>query len=88
MRTRVVLSDELVAEIDALVGSRKRSQFIEQAVRERLQRERLLKALEQAAGVLSAEDYPEWTTSEAVERWVRTLREEGNGGSHNDSSRG
>ena len=41
---------------------------------ENLRRDRLLAALNDTAGVLSAEEYPEWATSEKVARWVREIR--------------
>ncbi|MBI2918093.1 MAG: hypothetical protein HYY01_08870 [Chloroflexi bacterium] len=76
MRTHLVLSEELVREIDALVGKRQRSRFVEEAARDKLKRERLLKALRETAGILSAEDHPEWATREDVYAWVRKLREQ------------
>lgn len=76
MRTHLILSEELLAEIDALVGKRRRSRYVEEAVKERLRRDTLTKALEETAGCLSAEDHPEWATSEGVEAWVRKLREQ------------
>lgn len=75
MRTHVVLPDDLVAGIDKLVGKRKRSRFVEEAVRYKLERERLGKALKEGAGILRAEDHPEWSTSEKVSEWVRKSRE-------------
>lgn len=75
MRTHVILPDELVEGVDDLVGSRKRSRFVEEAVREKLERERLGRALKRAAGIIRVEDHPEWTTSEQVSEWVRKSRE-------------
>lgn len=37
-RTRIIISDELLEEIDRLVGPRGRSRFLEAAARERLDR--------------------------------------------------
>lgn len=74
MRAHLVLSEEVVKEIDELVGKRKRSWFIEEAVREKLRRERQSAALAATAGVLSAEDYPEWATPENVAAWVHKMR--------------
>ena len=44
-RTHVVLSEELVGDIDTLVGSRQRSNFLTQAAQKELMRIRQLKAL-------------------------------------------
>lgn len=74
------LPEELIEEIDRLAGRRKRSQFIEAAVREKLERERLGVALERAAGVVAAENYPQWDTPEKISTWVRKLREEDEAG--------
>ncbi|MDO8749862.1 MAG: ribbon-helix-helix domain-containing protein [Dehalococcoidia bacterium] len=75
MRTHLILPEEMVKEVDALVGKRKRSQFVGEAVREKLRRENLLAALAATAGILSAEDYPEWATSEEVAAWVHDMRQ-------------
>ena len=74
MRTHVILPEELVKAVDAHAGKGKRSQFFEEAVREKLRKEVLLAALKETAGILSAEDHPEWGTSEQVAAWVRESR--------------
>lgn len=76
VRTHLLLSEELLAEIDALVGKRRRSRFVEEAARDKLKREKLLKALRETAGIISADDYPEWATTEDVAAWVRRLRQQ------------
>ena len=73
-RTHVVLSDQLVKDIDALVGSRQRSSFLTQAAEEKLMRLRQLKALEAAAGSWKDKDHPELKQGSA--KWVRKLRQE------------
>ena len=74
MRTHVILPEDLIRDIDALVAKGKRSRFIEEAVREKLRTDALLSALEETAGVLSAEDHPEWATRSRVASWVRKSR--------------
>ena len=74
MRTHVILPEDLVKSVDALAGKGKRSRFIEEAVREKLRIDTLRAALEATAGILSAEDHPEWGTSEQVAAWVRESR--------------
>jgi metal-responsive CopG/Arc/MetJ family transcriptional regulator len=72
MRAHVVLDDELVDEVDALAGRRRRSAFIEDAVREKLQRERQRAAIEAAAGSLS--NYrAEWSGQDST-AWVKRSR--------------
>lgn len=74
VRTHVVLPKELVDAIDRLVGHRRRSSFLAEAVEEKLDRERLGKALTATSGFLAAEFHPEWETPEIVSAWVRELR--------------
>ena len=76
MRTHVILPEDLVKAIDKEAGKGKRSRFIEEAVREKLRKDTLISALKATAGVLSAEDYPEWDTPEHVASWVRKLRKQ------------
>ena len=76
MRAHVVMPQELIEEIDALVGSRKRSRFVVEAVEDRLRRERLKAALAEMAGSLAEVDIPGWETPEATSEWVRSLRRE------------
>lgn len=72
MRTNVVLSDDLVAEIDKLAGVRKRSKFLEEAARERVEREKLHAAFEKARGILK--DDPRFSTRAKVRKYIRNFR--------------
>jgi hypothetical protein len=65
---------KLIAEIDAQVGSRNRNQFIQEAVEEKLRRQRLKASLAEMAGSLADVDIPGWEASEAAAEWVRALR--------------
>lgn len=76
MRTHVILPDEMVDEIDELVGKRKRSQFVKDAVAERLRREQRLKAFDDVVGSLKDSHIPEWDTPESSAAWVREQRRE------------
>ncbi len=73
-RAHVVLPEELIKEVDEIAGKRKRSQFVEAAIREKLRRDRLGRTLQNSAGILKLEDYPEWQTPEGVSAWVRASR--------------
>jgi metal-responsive CopG/Arc/MetJ family transcriptional regulator len=73
-RTHVVVSEELVEEIDRLSGKRKRSWFITQAVIKEIQRLNFLNAVKETAGAWDDKDHPEF--KKGVESWVRNLREE------------
>ncbi|MBZ5623087.1 MAG: hypothetical protein LAQ69_30845 [Acidobacteriia bacterium] len=73
-RTHVVLSDQLVKDIDTLVGTRQRSSFITQATERELMRLRQIEALKAAAGAWKDEDHPE--LKQGSVKWVRKLRQE------------
>jgi Arc/MetJ family transcription regulator len=70
MRAHIVVSEELLTEVDQVAGKRKRSHFVEEAIREKLSRAKRSAALQQSAGVLAAADYPEWEAPEQVSAWV------------------
>lgn len=74
MRTHLVLPDDLVKDIDALVGKRKRSEFIAEAAQEKLKVERQLRAIREGAGSIDLSKHPEWATREKVIEWVRAQR--------------
>lgn len=76
-RTHVVLSEQLVKDIDAFVGSRQRSVFLTRAAERELMRLRQLKALDEVAGAWKTEDHPELRQGAA--KWVKKLRQESEG---------
>ncbi|MGE0539885.1 MAG: CopG family ribbon-helix-helix protein [Dehalococcoidia bacterium] len=76
VRAHVVIPRELLEEIDSRVGQRRRSDFVTEALREKLMRERQREALRVSAGVLDLADYPQWETPEKVSAWVREQREQ------------
>lgn len=74
VRTHVVLPEELVQEIDALVGRRGRSRYVTQALEERLSRERRSAAARAFVGSIKEGEVPEWDTAESAAKWVHDLR--------------
>jgi metal-responsive CopG/Arc/MetJ family transcriptional regulator len=74
VRTTVVLSRDLVAAIDRIAGARRRSEYVEEAVADRVRRDQQLQALREAAGVLNPADYPDWETPEKTSAWVHRRR--------------
>lgn len=78
VRTHIVVPADLIDEVDRVAGKRKRSRFVEEAIREKLARAALDRALAATAGVLSRDDYPEWDTPEKTLEWVRAGRHEDN----------
>ena len=75
MRAHIVVPEELIEEIDRIAGKRKRSRFVEEAIREKLAREAMGRALEKSAGILNPADYPHWETPEKTDAWIRASRQ-------------
>jgi len=73
-RVHIVIPKELTDEIDSLVSERSRSAFICNAVREKLVREKQIKALERLKNRPFKGGPKEWATDSAG--WVRRLRTE------------
>jgi Arc/MetJ-type ribon-helix-helix transcriptional regulator len=80
-RAHISLPDELLRQIDRLAGRRRRSRFVEDAVREKLTREEQAVALAASAGILRTEEYPQWSAPGGASDWVARLREEDDAGS-------
>lgn len=72
-RTHVVLSEQLVKDIDTVVGSRQRSSFLTQAAERELMRLRQLKALDEVVP-WKDKDHPELKGGAA--KWVSKLRQQ------------
>jgi hypothetical protein len=69
-----VLPDDLLADVDDLVGPRGRSAFLTEVIREAVNRRRLLELLSSPDPILTDENYPEFRDGAGA--WVRNLREE------------
>ena len=73
-RTHIVISEQLVAQIDTLVGKRSRSAFLTQAAEKELMRLRQIEALKSAAGAWKDKDHPE--LKQGAAKWVKKLRQD------------
>jgi hypothetical protein len=73
-RAHIVIADDVLDEVDRVAGKRRRSEYIETAIREKLARERQSAALRATRGALDPRDYPAWSPPEAVSEWVRASR--------------
>jgi len=71
-RTHIVISEQLAAQIDIIVGRRGRSKFLAQAAEKELMRLGQVKAMEAAAGSWKDKDHPELKHGAA--KWVDKLR--------------
>jgi hypothetical protein len=73
-RAHVVLPEDLVEEIDRVVGARKRSAFLADLARRELKRRRLMEILARPDPIWKDDDHPE--LADGAESWVRRLRAE------------
>jgi metal-responsive CopG/Arc/MetJ family transcriptional regulator len=75
-RTHVILPEELIKQIDALVGKRGRSAFLTEIAQQEIKRRKLMQVLDKLASRsgYSEQDYPEWKDGSA--EWVRKMRQE------------
>ena len=71
-RTHVVLSEDLVREIDKIAGSRGRSAFLADLAQREIKRLQLLQFFKRKEPVLKDEDHPELKDGAAA--WVRKTR--------------
>ena len=76
-RAHVLLPEDLLREIDALVGPRGRSSFLVETAREEVRRQKLLHFLDNKHSAWKAKDHPELAGGAAP--WVRKLRTESEG---------
>jgi len=75
-RTHVILPEALLAEIDALVGARKRSAFLAEVAARELRRRRLLAILDRDIPAWNPADHGDIDKSGGAAGWVRKLRRE------------
>ena len=73
-RAHVLLPQDLVKEIDSIVGPRGRSAFLVETAREAVRRRKLLQFLESDTPAWKDEYHPELARGAAP--WVRDLRQE------------
>ena len=72
VKTQVIFPEELLQEVDRVVKKRERSDFVIEAVEEKLRRIRLQKLLNKVAGVWK--DRADMKTNADVNRFLRSLR--------------
>jgi hypothetical protein len=77
-RAHVLLPEDLLREIDALVGPRGRSSFLVATARNEVRRQKLLQFLESGAPACADSDKTHPELAEGAEAWVRKLRTESN----------
>jgi hypothetical protein len=73
-RAHILLPDDLLRDIDALVGPRGRSAFLVETARNEVRRHRLLQFLKSKDPAWKDQDHPELASGSG--NWVRKLRAE------------
>lgn len=71
-RAHVLLPEDLLREIDSLVGPRGRSSFLVETARQEVRRQKLLHFLESKKPVWKDKDHPE--LADDASAWVQRLR--------------
>ena len=74
-KAHLVIPREILEEVDQIAGKRKRSLFITEATREKLQRERFLRTLEETQGAWSDKNHPDLNTLKDMEQFVSDKRQ-------------
>jgi Arc/MetJ-type ribon-helix-helix transcriptional regulator len=83
----VVLPTHLVRQIAERVGQRQRSEFIQEAIEEKLNRLRRVEAFKRVVGSIADGEIPEWETRESTSAWLHDLCEEVNNREPTEESR-
>ena len=73
-RTNLTLPKELLDEVDALAGPRGRSRYVAEAVKARVKRDQLGKAIRETAGIFVGTPYQ--MNRDEVTAWIDYLRSE------------
>ncbi|HEX5163997.1 MAG TPA: ribbon-helix-helix domain-containing protein [Thermomicrobiales bacterium] len=74
-RVSIVLPDEVLAELDQIAGKRHRSEFIAEAIREKLNLARRTRAVRETVAILPGDEIPVWHSAEEVSAWLRASRQ-------------
>ncbi len=75
VKTHVMFPAELLHAIDKTVGGRKRSRFIVEAAKEKLEELKFRQALEVAAGCWRDENHPDLKTQKDIKIYIKKARE-------------
>lgn len=73
-RAHILLPDDLLSDIDTLVGPRRRTAFLIEVLRQEVNRRRLLDVLSSAEPAWKDEDHPELAGGADV--WLRRMRDQ------------
>jgi len=85
-RAHILLPEDLLREIDAIVGQRGRSAFLVETARQEVRRRKLLSFLESKEPAWKDKDHPELAAG--ADAWVGKLRRESESRSGSGRARG
>lgn len=74
VRANITFPKTLLLEVDKLAGSRNRSAFLADSVRERLARLKFYKVAKDSVGIFNSNDYPDFSSSTKVKKYTRAFR--------------
>ena len=74
-KAHLVIPHDILEEVDQIAGKRRRSSFIAEAAREKLERERFLKVLDETQGAWSDKNHPDLKTVRDMEQFIRDKRQ-------------
>ena len=74
-KAHLVIPQDILEEVDQIAGKRKRSLFIAEATREKLERERFLKILDETQGAWSDKNHPDLKTTRDMEQFISDKRQ-------------
>lgn len=74
-RAHVIIDENILREIDRLIGKKKRSSFIADAAKKELKKLNQLLLLKKLKGTWKDADHPDMQGKNGAYRWVRKLRD-------------
>lgn len=74
-KAHVIIDENILKEIDRLMGKKKRSSFIAGAAKKELKRFNQLLLLKKLKGTWKDEDHPDMNSKNGTYKWVRKQRE-------------
>ncbi len=74
-KAHLVIPQEILDEVDQVAGKRRRSLFIAQAAKEKLDRERFIRTLEETCGIWTDDCHPDLESSRDMEIHLRKARD-------------
>jgi len=75
VKAHLALPREILEEVDRIAGKRRRSLFIAEATREKIEKERFLRILDETHGAWGDENHPELRSPKDMERYLGRTRQ-------------